>query len=75
MKLNRVELSIVIGLILTIFLPVAPDDLICFLAGPTAISAKKFCAIILALKPWCLLLYSLFFANLIQWDFIQNLIG
>lgn len=62
-------------LILTIFLPVAPDDLICFLAGLTAISAKKFCVIILALKPWCLLLYSLFFANLIQWDFIQNLIG
>ena len=62
-------------LILTIFLPVAPDDLICFLAGLTAISTKKFCVIILALKPWCLLLYSLFFANLIQWDFIQNLIG
>ena len=62
-------------LILTIFLPVAPDDLICFLAGLTAISAKKFTIIILTLKPWCLLLYSLFFANLIQWDFIQNLIG
>lgn len=62
-------------LILTIFLPVAPDDLICFLAGLTAISAKKFCIIILTLKPWCLLLYSLFFSNLIRWDFIQNLIG
>ena len=62
-------------LILTIFLPVAPDDLICFLAGLTAISAKKFCIIILVLKPWCLLLYSLFFANLLQWDFLQNLIG
>lgn len=62
-------------LILTIFLPVVPDDLICFLAGLTAISAKKFTIIILTLKPWCLLLYSLFFANLIQWDFIQNLIG
>ena len=62
-------------LILTIFLPVAPDDLICFLAGLTAISWKKFCAIILLLKPWCLLVYSLFFANLIQWDFLQCFIG
>ena len=62
-------------LIASIFLPVAPDDLICFLAGLTAISAKKFCIIILVLKPWCLLLYSLFFANLLQWDFLQNLVG
>lgn len=62
-------------LILTIFLPIAPDDLICFLAGLTAISSKKFCLIILLMKPWCLLLYSLFFANLIQWNFIGNLIG
>lgn len=62
-------------LILTIFLPVAPDDLICFLAGLTAISWKRFCAIILLLKPWCLLLYSLFFANLIQWDFLRSFIG
>ena len=62
-------------LILTIFLPLAPDDLICFLAGLTAISWKKFCVIILLLKPWCLLIYSLFFANLIQWDFLQNFIG
>lgn len=62
-------------LILTIFLPVAPDDLICFLAGLTAISWKRFCVIILLLKPWCLLLYSLFFANLIQWDFLRSFIG
>lgn len=62
-------------LILTIFLPVAPDDLICFLAGLTAISRKRFCVIILLLKPWCLLLYSLFFANLIQWDFLRSFIG
>lgn len=59
-------------LILTIFLPVAPDDLICFLAGLTAISRKKFCMIILLLKPWCLLVYSLFFANVIHWDFLQH---
>ena len=32
-------------LILSIFLPLAPDDLICFLAGLTAISWKKFCLI------------------------------
>lgn len=62
-------------LILTIFLPVAPDDLICFLAGLTPISWKRFCVIILLLKPWCLLLYSLFFANLIQWDFLRSFIG
>lgn len=62
-------------LILTIFLPVAPDDLICFLAGLTAISAKKFIFVILALKPWCLLVYSLFFSNLLQWEFLKTFIS
>ena len=58
-----------------IFLPVAPDDLLCFLAGLTKISAKKFCFIILAMKPWFLLLYSLFCDHIIQWDFLKNFVG
>lgn len=58
-----------------IFLPVAPDDLLCFLAGLTKISAKKFCFIILAMKPWFLLLYSLFCAQMVQWDFLKGLLG
>ncbi len=42
-----------------IFLPVAPDDLLCFLAGLTNMSLKKFTWIILLGKPLSILLYSL----------------
>ncbi len=61
-------------LAVSIFLPIAPDDLLCFLAGLTKISAKKFCFIILVMKPWFLLLYSLFCAHVIQWEFLKNFI-
>lgn len=46
--------------VLAIFLPVAPDDFLCYLAGTTAMSWKLFVATILLGKPFAILLYSLF---------------
>lgn len=44
---------------LAIFLPVAPDDFLCYLAGTTTMSWKKFIAIILIGKPFAIFLYSM----------------
>lgn len=46
-------------LALLIFLPVAPDDYLCFLAGTTRLSWRAFAAIILLCKPFSIALYSL----------------
>lgn len=42
-----------------IFFPVVPDDFLCYLAGITRISFKKFAAIILLGKPVSIALYSM----------------
>ena len=44
---------------LAIFMPVAPDDFLCYLAGTTTMSWKKFIAIILIGKPFVIFLYSM----------------
>lgn len=44
---------------LAIFLPVAPDDFLCYLAGTTEMSLIKFTAIILICKPFGIGLYSM----------------
>ena len=44
---------------IAIFLPVAPDDLLCYLAGLTRMKVRKFVWIILLGKPAALLLYSM----------------
>lgn len=44
---------------LAIFLPVAPDDFLCYLAGTTEMELPQFTAIILAGKPFAIALYSL----------------
>ena len=44
---------------IAIFLPVAPDDILCYLAGLTPMSLKKYTAIILLGKPLSLLIYSM----------------
>lgn len=44
---------------LLIFLPVAPDDFLCFLAGTTEIDWRLYTAIILLCKPFSIALYSL----------------
>lgn len=41
-----------------IFLPIAPDDLLCYLAGTTGMRFRWFTWIILAGKPWAILIYS-----------------
>lgn len=43
---------------LAIFLPVAPDDFLCYFAGITDISIKKYVAIIVLLKPFTIAAYS-----------------
>lgn len=49
-----------------IFLPVAPDDFLCYLAGTTSMSYKTFIKIILLAKPASILAYSLGLAALVQ---------
>lgn len=44
---------------IAIFLPVAPDDFLCYLAGTTQMSWKNFVTIILLCKPANIALYSL----------------
>lgn len=43
---------------LAILFPVAPDDFLCYLAGVTDISVKKYVAIIIFLKPFTIAVYS-----------------
>ena len=49
-----------------IFLPAAPDDVLCFIAGLTRMTWQKFTAIILLGKPFVIALYSLATAGVIQ---------
>ncbi len=49
---------------LMILLPLAPDDFFCYFTGLTRMSAKKFILIILTMKPWLILIYSLVFAGM-----------
>ena len=44
---------------LAIFLPVAPDDFLCYLAGTTEMTWRQYTAIILLGKPFAIALYSL----------------
>ncbi len=44
---------------LAIFLPVAPDDFLCYLAGTTEMPWGRYTAIILLCKPFAIALYSL----------------
>jgi len=46
-----------------IFFPIAPDDFLCYLAGTTTMSGKKFSAIIWTCKPFSIFLYSLFLST------------
>ncbi len=51
---------------IAILFPVAPDDLLCFLAGLTKMKLKKFFAIVLLCKPPSIALYSLTLAGVIS---------
>lgn len=52
-------------LFLAILLPLAPDDFLCYLSGLIDMSPQKFTLIVLLGKPWCILMYSIFFAHFI----------
>ena len=58
-------------LAIAIFFPVAPDDLLCYLAGTTTLSWRAFTAIIWLCKPFSIALYSMLlmfgWSNLLSW--------
>ncbi|EOL41874.1 hypothetical protein RV11_GL001538 [Enterococcus phoeniculicola] len=58
---------------LAIFLPVAPDDALCLMAGLTNMSTKRFTLIILLAKPASIFLYSL--ALIYGGTFLSGLLG
>ena len=49
-----------------IFFPIAPDDLLCYLAGTTAMTWRQFICIILLGKPFSIAVYSLGLTKLFQ---------
>jgi uncharacterized membrane protein YdjX (TVP38/TMEM64 family) len=63
-KINKSK-SYPMVLFLSILLPLAPDDFLCYFSGLISMSSKKFISIILLAKPWCILIYSIFFAYFI----------
>lgn len=54
-------------LFLSILLPLFPDDFFCYFSGLTDMTFKKFTVIIAVAKPWCILIYSLISAGVIEW--------
>ena len=52
-----------------IFFPMAPDDLLCYLAGTTAMTWRQFTCIILLGKPFSIALYSMGLTKLFQFFF------
>lgn len=52
---------------LLIFLPVAPDDFLCYLAGVSSMTLKRFTVIILLGKPFAIFLYSMGLYQLMQY--------
>lgn len=49
-------------LFLVMLLPLFPDDYFCYFTGITKMSSRKFAAIIVLGKPWCILAYSILFS-------------
>ena len=52
-------------LFLGMVLPLFPDDYFCYFTGLTKMSARKFVAIILLGKPWCILAYCIMTAAML----------
>ncbi|AWW27206.1 TVP38/TMEM64 family protein [Acetobacterium sp. KB-1] len=57
--------SYTIILFLSILLPLAPDCALCYFSGLINMPTKKYILIIVTAKPWCILLYSIFFSNVL----------
>lgn len=60
-RINKSK-SYSVVLFLAILLPLAPDDFLCYFSGLIDMPPKKFNAIIITAKPWCILFYSIFFS-------------
>lgn len=58
---------------IAIFLPVAPDDFLCMLAGLTKMTFKKFAMIIALCKPCSILLYSMGLSTIL-WQLLSILL-
>lgn len=56
-----------------IFLPVAPDDFLCYLAGTTPMTWRRFTAIIWAGKPFAIAAYSVILSA--AWTQVLNWLG
>ncbi len=56
--------SFSIALFGAILLPLAPDDVLCYLSGLTKMPFAKFACIIALGKPWCILAYCIGFGQL-----------
>ncbi len=64
-KIRKREGGYTLLLFLSILLPLAPDDYLCYFSGLTDMSSRKFISIIVAAKPWCILFYSFFTASVL----------
>ena len=64
-KIRKREGGYTVLLFLSILLPLAPDDFLCYFSGLTDMSSRKFISIIVAAKPWCILFYSFFTASVL----------
>lgn len=58
---------------IAIFLPVAPDDFLCYLAGTTPMSWRRYTAIILLGKPFAIAAYSVILSA--AWTQVLNWLG
>ena len=52
---------------IAILMPVAPDDLLCYLAGLTKMTYKKFIIIIITCKPLTIFAYSMGIKSILEW--------
>lgn len=64
--MNKWQRSYGVFLWVAIFLPISPDDFLCYFSGLTDMKFKRFAIIILTAKPWTILVYSLIFGNLFE---------
>ena len=59
--LEKQKKSYPVFLWIAIFLPISPDDFLCYFTGLTEMKFKKFALIILTSKPFTIIVYGLIF--------------
>ena len=63
-KMEKWNKSYPFFLWVAIFLPISPDDFLCYFTGLTDMKFKKFAIIILTSKPFTIIVYGLIFGNI-----------